>query len=49
MDLARLHAAREEAKSATREAIVAAAIDTVMAERSFAITLNPGPNAQASP
>ena len=31
----------EEAKSATREAIVAAAIDTVMAERSFAITLNP--------
>jgi AcrR family transcriptional regulator len=32
-------ATREQAKSATRDAIVNAAIDTFMAERSFAITL----------
>jgi AcrR family transcriptional regulator len=31
--------ARQEAKSATRDAIINAAIDTFMAERSFAITL----------
>ena len=31
--------ARQQAKTATRDAIVAAAIDTFMAERSFAITL----------
>jgi AcrR family transcriptional regulator len=31
--------ARQEAKSATRDAIISAAIDTFMAERSFAITL----------
>ena len=31
--------ARQQAKSATRDAIIKAAIDTFMAERSFAITL----------
>ena len=31
--------ARQQAKTATRDAIIKAAIDTFMAERSFAITL----------